>query len=377
MADGGAKTGFDLWIEGITPAGPYVTDSVPPAPDYSDAATWAATPSAPKAAAFAPEGHAAIDAAHARADVFYVYPTTFVGTRNWNADISGPASATRATEIVDHLIMPGQASLFNGTCRVFAPRYRQATLAAFFKPGPDGRAALDLAYGDVVRAFEHYIIHDNGGRPFILAGHSQGCALLMRLLAEAFDPALKPQLVAAYLLGFKVTAAAAASFAHVVTPACGPSDTGVFIAYDTFLEGTDAHQQPDHAEHWLPGGWKARAGQDVISINPANWSRSEASGVSDHAGFGVATVNNPGLLAMLYMPGPDAGVGLQATGLMGPVLPGVAVAIDGHGFLKISLPEQNFMNVGIFGGNYHNRDIALFYMDLRKNVAARVGAFLA
>jgi len=377
MADDDSKTGFELWLGGIMPACSYAANNVPPAPDYADAGSWAATPTNPAGSAFVPAGHTATGATSAKADVFYVHPTTSVGTVGWNADISGPAAATRASEIVDHLIMPGQASLFNGACRVFAPRYRQAVLAAFFVPGPDGRAALDLAYSDVARAFAHYLTHENDGRPFILAGHSQGCALLMRLLAEGFDTALRPQLVAAYLLGYKVTDEAVASFAHVVTPAEGASDTGIFVAYDSFLDGTDAHRQPDYAEHWLPSGWKARAGQNVISINPVNWSRSKASTASAHAGFGVVTVNKPNLLAALYMPGSDDGVGLEATGLSGPVMPGVAVSIDMHGYLKISLPEQSFMNAGIFGGNYHNRDLALFYMDLRANVVTRVEAFCA
>ena len=377
MADGAAKNGFELWLGGIMPTRTFAANGVPPLPDYGDQANWAALPQAMGAAAMVPEGQSAIDPAVAEADVFYVHPTTYVGTGNWNEDISGPASATRAGEIVDHLVIPGHASLFNGCCRIFAPRYRQATLAAFFRPGQDGRAALELAYSDVARAFQYYINHENAGRPFILAGHSQGCALLMRLLAADFDPLLKPRLIAAYLLGYKVTSEVAASFSHVVTLAEGRDDTGVFISYDSFLDGVDAFRQSDHAEHWLPSGWAARAGKDAVSVNPVNWSRTKPSALAEHAGFVMPVVNRPELVPALYMPGPDQSMGIKCTGLLGPALPGVAAHIDAHGFLKVSLPEQKFMNEGIFGGNYHNRDVALFYMNLRANIERRVRSFCA
>ena len=363
---------MDMWLKGISPAAGFAP---PMAVDYSDANSWAARPGAMAAAAFAPPTQAAIDVADAAADVFFVHPTTYVGTTNWNEDISAPIQHTRAGEIVSELIMPGQAGLFNGCCRLYAPRYRQATLAAFFMPGGDGRAALDLAYEDVVRAFRHYLKHDNKGRPFILAGHSQGTCHLMRLLAEDFDKALKPQLVAAYLLGFKVTSEAAARFAHISTPACDALEPASFIAFDSYLEGTDALNQSDQAEHRFSEGWTARAAKKVHGINPVNWSTKIPSQKADHMGFGIVAVNEPSLLAGLYMPGPDKALGLRATKMVAPVTPGVATHIDEHGFLKIGLPEQNFMNVGIFGGNYHNRDVALFYMNLRANAEARVAAF--
>jgi len=367
---------MDMWLNGITPVMEFEPANEPAQPDYVNASHWAARPDTLGSAAFAPEGMEVIDPSAAKADVFFVHPTTYVGTANWNENVSAPMDTTRAGEIVAELIMPGQAGLFNGCCRMYAPRYRQATLAAFFKPGESGRSALDLAYGDVVRAFRHYLEHDNKGRPFFLAGHSQGACHLMRLLAEDFDVDLKPQLIAVYLLGFKVTAQAAASFAHISTPAKNGTEAASFIAFDSYLDGTDALAQSDQAEHRFASGWVPRGGKHVHSVNPVNWSVSASSGKDEHLGYGVVTVNNPALLAGLYMPGPDGALGLKATGLAGPVTPGVATYIDESGFLKIGLPEHDFMNMGIFGGNYHNRDVALFYMNLRINAEARVAAFM-
>jgi len=369
------RSGIDLWLDGIEPRGPFDPLTVPPAPDYSTPIAWAATPDAPGMAILAPNGETPITPEAAGADVFYVHPTTYVGDGNWNEDVSAPMHATRAGEIVSEMIMPGHLSLFNSSCRLFAPRYRQANLAVFFRPGANGRAALDLAYSDVVRAFDHYMAHENGGRPFFLAGHSQGCGMLMRLLADHFNPAYKSRLIAAYLLGFRATKGVAESFSHIVTPAEGPQDTGVFIAYDTYLEGIDARGQRDNAEEWLPTGWQPRVGKPVIGINPVNWSADERSPAGAHPGFGVIEVNKPDVLPFLYLAGKDKGVGLRAEALVAPLTPGVAAEVDRDGFLKISKPAQDFMNEGIFGGNYHNRDVALFYMSLRRNIEARTRAY--
>lgn len=366
-----------MWLDGIEPKHAFSIGDAPAAPDYSQEASWAVSPAAPGNAFFAPHGEKAVNPDLAKADVFYVHPTTYVGEGNWNENISAPILETRAGEIVSELIMPGHASLFNGCCRIYAPRYRQANLAVFFRPTDSGRAALDLAYSDVERAFLYYMEHENKGRPFILAGHSQGCAMLMRLLADGFDACFKPQLIAAYLLGFRVTLDTAAIFASIVSPAERDDDTGVFIAYDTFLEGVDARGQRDNAEEWLPTGWQPRSGKPVIGHNPVNWSGQERSDAGSHLGFGIVEVNKPELLPFLYLAGDDKGRGITAEALVAPLTPGVASRVDDDGFLKISKPAQDFMNDGIFGGNYHNRDVALFYMDLRRNVEIRVRAYLS
>jgi hypothetical protein len=200
--------------------------------------------------------------------------------------------------------------------------------------------------------------------------------MLMRLLADHFNPAHKSRLIAAYLLGFRATKEVAESFSHIVTPAEGAVDTGVFVAYDTYLEGIDARGQRDNAEEWLPTGWQPRVGKPVIGINPVNWSADERSPAGAHPGFGVIEVNKPDVLPFLYLAGKDKGVGLRAEALVAPLTPGVAAEVDGDGFLKISKPAQDFMNEGIFGGNYHNRDVALFYMSLRRNIEARTRAYV-
>ena len=60
---------------------------------------------------------------------------------------------SRANDLTDSWVMRDQASVFNECCRVFAPRYRQATLYSFQDNSGSGEKALDLAYEDVRTAF--------------------------------------------------------------------------------------------------------------------------------------------------------------------------------------------------------------------------------
>ena len=80
-----------------------------------------------------------------------------------------------------------QASVFNRSCRVYAPRYRQAIVRVFKEESKDGKKALDLAYRDVKRAFQYYLDHYNQNRDFIIASHSQGTLHCTRLLKEMID----------------------------------------------------------------------------------------------------------------------------------------------------------------------------------------------
>ncbi len=164
-------------------------------------------------------------------DCFYVYPTVSLQkAANANLKIQPPETAT-AVE---------QASRFSQVCRVWAPVYRQA----------DGeRAVLDLdelrdptpgsPTGACSSGWQNYLRYENHGRPFILIGHSQGAAMVIRLIRSQIDhnPALRKRLVSAIILGGNVQVPAGksvgGSFAHV--PAChAPGQTGCVIAYSSF-----------------------------------------------------------------------------------------------------------------------------------------------
>jgi hypothetical protein len=70
-----------------------------------------------------------------------------------------------------------KAAAFNRAGRIYAPRYRQMAAAGYFNL-KQGAPALEVALSDCERAFEHFLEHfATGGRPLILAAHSQGASV--------------------------------------------------------------------------------------------------------------------------------------------------------------------------------------------------------
>lgn len=141
-----------------------------------------------------------VPAADPETDCFYVYPTTS-GDDAANSDLD----PDEAEEIYTTY---NQAARYGSVCRVFAPVYRQRTLNALLGAveAPEGVDPGEIAYGDVVDAFRHYMANDNDGRGVILIGHSQGASVLRRLLADEIEPepVLLERLVSAHLLGTSV-----------------------------------------------------------------------------------------------------------------------------------------------------------------------------
>ena len=358
-------------------------DEAPPPtpPDYADPACWAAHPHRPSKAHFTPEGTRLRDEqATARADVFYLHPTSYFGRDSWNA----PLDDAGANEWVDELMVPGQASVFNGCCRIFAPRYRQATFYAFVERGKNGRRALELAYRDVARAFTYYIEHHNDGRPFFLASHSQGTLHAIRLLEQHIDDApLAQRMVAAYVLGFRFPLDKIERGLKTLKPCEHATDTGCLIAWDTYVEGGTPARFFDKAEHWYAtpdgkGRWERRARKKPLCVNPLTWRR-DTEPAPKTMNLGAVPI------VQIFPPGKswrdmwtDQPVGIQAEGLAKPLLNEVSARCREDGFLYISRPKARALKLAVMArGDYHNYDYTLFYMNIRQNVEDRLAAFLA
>jgi hypothetical protein len=174
--------------------------------------------------------HQAAPATSPPVDCFYVYPTVS-GQPTVNANLQ---VGFREEEVAT-----AQAARFSQTCRVYAPVYRQVTLAALEHPSRITRADALLAYRSVRTAFLDYLAHYNHGRGIVFIGHSQGATILIRLLQQQVDtnPALRRRLVSALLLGGNVTVrkgrATGGDFSHI--PACTSSrQTACVVAYSSF-----------------------------------------------------------------------------------------------------------------------------------------------
>ena len=300
-----------------------------PAPNYANPANWSALPFRADAADALPKGEAWVSDSLKAVDVFYVYPTLYSRGPLWNADIRWQ----KLNRKIDRWPVRLQASVFNASCRVYAPRYRQAVVSVFYQPTADGDLALDFAYQDIRQAFIYYLEHYNQGRPFIIAGHSQGTAHTRRLLAEFIDTtALRHRMVAAYVIGLRVST----DMYQVLRPCADATATNCYVTWMSYREGH------------LPLG-KFHVGAE--SINPLTW-RSDTTTAMQGPGLGSVVMS-----AQRVWRGRTT-----------------ARLIQTHDarllWVRTKAPWFRSWN------NLHVADYGLFYMDIRANVAQRVKAFL-
>ena len=208
-------------------------------------------------------------------DCFYVYPT--VSTEQTN-------NANLAVQPAELAVAASQASRFSQVCRVWAPMYRQATVPALTRGAITSATVSSIAYASLLSGWRDYIQHDNDGRPIVFIGHSQGAAILIRLLRTQIDPSprLRKRLVSAIILGGNVQVptggSVGGSFQHIPTCASATS-TGCVIAYSTF-----GSTPPALALFGRPGrgvsiqsGQTTSGGQQVACVNPVTFSGGAGS----------------------------------------------------------------------------------------------------
>jgi hypothetical protein len=220
------------------------SSSPPAAPDYAKDSTWLCLPgradvcSTPlDTTALGPNGYGSTGqstiAREPPIDCFYVYPTVSRDD-GLNSDLN--VSEERGAAMT-------QFARFASVCRPFAPIYRQMTVAAIaaFTTGGDINAAGKIAYGDVVAAWRNYLATRNGGRPFVLIGHSQGSLMLQQLITREIEtnPAVAARMKLAIIPGFDVLVPqgglVGGSFKR--TPLCSrPGETGCVMSWVSFRE---------------------------------------------------------------------------------------------------------------------------------------------
>lgn len=314
----------------VHPRQPFAAEHVPAAPNYSQDRYWAALPWQNDAADQTPDGLQNAQA-QAEVDVFFLHPTTYVGKKGenrWN----GPVKDEVLNERTSESPIKFQASIFNGTCRVFAPYYRQAHLHSYFTEDTlSAKRALDIAYEDVRRAFSYYLANHNQGRPIVIASHSQGTTHSIRLLQEFFDgKQLQNQLIVAYIVGIPVLSG---QFENL--QACQDStSTGCYTAWRTYKRGFEPKQ----------------TAPDIVVTNPLHWTLTDT--------YATKEENTGAVLRPFERVIPEA----ADAQVYGPVLWASKPKFPGSWLL--------------FGKNYHAGDMNIYYMNIRENVALRSRVFL-
>lgn len=200
------------------------------------------------------------------------------------------------------------------------------------------------AHQDVVRAFRYYMDHYNQGRPFLLAGHSQGGKAVIELLKHTLTPAEHQQMVAAYVFGFPITEEEISQFPLLI-PARGAEDYGVTIAYNSISR---------------PEAVSALFRHNEACINPLNWATDTT--------YAPAS-SNPG------------SVFFDAEGKSDTLRQAVGARLDTalHSLIIDGLSDDDYFIPSIASlfpkGNYHVQELNLYFLSIQQNLRRRIAAF--
>ena len=309
-------------IVGKTPGSEKWRESV----DYSNTDSWLALPKS----------------TDKNTDLIYFYPTVFSpedGSASVIADIDDAGMRTMAAAAFDK-----QASAFAGSCNLYAPFYRQLDAAYSLTLSEQEHQAL-FGYAvsqDASAALDYYFGHYNNGRPFILAGHSQGSETVLYLLTGYFreHPEYCSRMIAAYVIGYSVTDSVLEANPHLRF-AEGETDTGVIVSWNT--EGPENIGQ--HNAVVLEG---------ARSINPLNW-KTDATYASAEENKG-SRINGEILYNIA-----DA----QIEPERGTVITHADKAY------AVTMPAAK-----LFGpASFHMNDYDLFYKNIEENAAKRIASY--
>lgn len=296
-------------------------------------------------------------------DLLYFYPTVVL-----NADYYLVCKINDDMRFGANYAFKDTASCFEEYTNVFALYYTQITVSA---PSQDvindycGKYGLDpinfkgyanmITYThvrtDVYAALDYYFEHFNHGRPFILAGHSQGSQVVQIILSEYMKvhPEFYSKMVVAYTGGLTITKDYLNTYKHLKA-ASGELDTGVIVSWAT--EGRDAKI----------GGFAIPQGS--ISINLLNWKTDET--------YAPSSLNKGRLLQnhSLHC------YGIITTGDM----PDCQVNLK-RGTLITTFDDQAhypYEEIAFIAGekSYHTFDYSFYYMNLKENGLKRIETFL-
>lgn len=280
------------------------------------------------------------------ADVFYLYPTVYV-----RSDDSAPLFSERNDEKIRNAASMAyhlQATAFEEVANVYAPMYRQVDASYVLSlPFADRDAVLEQApLVDAVAAFDYYIQHYNNGRPFILAGHSQGSEVLRLLLATymPLHPEVYDRMIAAYCIGISITSDFLDEHPFLKF-AQRENDTQVIISYNTEAPGvTEANPL---------------VRKNALVINPLSWTRGEES-AGVELNLGSALLDRTGSLIVL------------------PEFADAKLDLSRSVVLCSTVDEKlpTLASSALFPkGVYHSFDYSLYYKNISENALKRITAY--
>lgn len=276
-----------------------------------------------------------------KVDLFLICPTVDMGTSgNYNMSMSDTETKE---SFVGALNM--EKGIYEQTATLYAPYYRQMTFPVYSMTEEEMEPYLNIAYADISAAFLYYMEEINQGRPFILAGFSQGSQLLLMLMEEYFDnPAYSENLVAAYAIGWKVTQEDLDTYPHLKM-AQKEDDTGVIVSFNTEAAG-------------MKESLIVADGERTIGINPLNW-KTDGTLAEKSLNKGACFTDYTGAITNEI-----------------PQLTGAYLDADRGTLIAVDIHPEDYSNSLFPDGIYHLYDYQFFYRNLQENVLVRTNAFL-
>ena len=283
---------------------------LPPEPDYADSSQWF------------------ICDRGGRADLFYIIST------ETGDHLMGNDTCHLADTYNDYLRsrmaheMHAVDSFYSGDCNYFSPYYRQVSMQSWTSIEAT-MARLTVALADTRRSWDYYLKHLNQGRPFVLAGFSQGAHAMMDIMRRMPD-SIASRMVAAYAIGYKVTQEDLDSCPQI-HPAQGATDTGVTICFNSV-------RSPECEIPVVSEG-------NLLCINPVNWRTDTVS-----ATFIVYDRRRNDTLTVRCDP-------------------------ESHLLLVGGFKDNRPMPVIGVPGNYHHRELKFYYPYICQNIMDRIAAY--
>lgn len=301
---------------------------LPDALDYSDPGNWVYLG--------AEDGETAVD-------VFFIAPSAFGGKEgSYIMDLTNEKARANFVGVINM-----EKGIYDRNTRFYAPVYRQVGYRVCGLPDAEAEPMKNSAYADAKDAFVYYMAHWNEGRPFILAGFSQGAEIAIRLMKDCFgDEALQEKLIACYAIGWRLTEEETVQWPQL-RAAQGETDTGVIITFNT--EAEDVQDSP-----MIPAGVK------TLAINPLNW-KTDGEKAGKELNLGACFTDY------------DGNILDEVSALTGAYLDAE------RGALKVTDidPQVYTATLSILApGVYHMYDYQFFYRNLEKNVQDRIQAYL-
>ncbi len=201
---------------------------------------------------------------------------------------------------------------------------------------------------------------NNKGRPFILAGHSQGTLHGIRLLKEVIDKTpLAKQMLAAYIIGGQITSSHFETMQDIKI-CTQATDLNCAIHWDTFSDAEIGNSFPERANNicinplsWQLDGPLAGKEQHLGAVYPSGEFHAEFSGIDTAIGIKFPPLDAP-----------------KANYLQAQCKNGVLFISD-----QSDTPFGKFSS-SFIKGSYHILDYSVFHVDIRENAKLRIATYL-